>query len=138
VGFFKRKAYGVVAQEREMESAPPEVNEIIDDLIERGVLEDEPVEPHPLRSENYEPRFPRLSVTRRVLGHITPEVDHDDLGPRNTLNALTVGLISDPHTEISYPEQVQPYLDDLVESGLVSEHAGTYQVTEAGWRELTN
>jgi hypothetical protein len=95
-------------------------------------------EPHPLRSENYEPRFPRLSVARRVLGHITPEVDHDDLGPRNTLNALTVGLISDPHTEISYPEQVQPYLDDLVESGLVSEHAGTYQVTEAGWRELTN
>jgi hypothetical protein len=128
MGFFKRRPV-----EAEFVEAEPVVE------LEPAVEPAPPVaEPHPLRSENYEPRFPRLSVTRRVLGHITPEVDHDDLGPRNTLNALTVGLISDPHTEISYPEQVQPYLDDLVESGLVSEHAGTYQVTEAGWRELTN
>lgn len=105
-----------------------------------AVIEDIPVvtEPHPLHGENYEPHFPRLSVTRRVLGHITPEVDRDDLGPRNTLHALRIGLISDPHTEISYPEQVPPYLDALVKSGLVSEDDGVYTVTEAGRRELTN
>lgn len=101
-------------------------------------LEPAPLEPHPLYGENYEPHFPRLSVTRRVLGHITPEVDRDDLGPRNTLHALTVGLISDPHTEIDYPEQVGPYLNALVVAGLVSEHDGVYTVTEAGRRELTN
>jgi hypothetical protein len=94
---------------------------------------------HELYGANYEPVFPRLSVTRRVLGHITPEVDRDDLGPRNTLHALTVGLISDPHTEIHYQEQVAPYLNDLVASGLVSlDGAGTYAVTEAGLRELMN
>ena len=98
----------------------------------------EDTEPHPLRSQNYEPVFPRTSVTRRVLAHITPEVDRTDLGPRNTLPALTAGLISDDHTEIAHPEQVQPYLDALVAAGLVSEHAGTYQVTDAGWRELMN
>jgi hypothetical protein len=134
MGFFKRRDPQAVVEGEPLVSVGP-VNVWAEGT--EPVVEPKP-EPHPLRSENYEPRFPRLSVTRRVLGHITPEVDHDDLGPRNTLNALTVGLISDPHTEISYPEQVQPYLDDLVESGLVSEHAGTYQVTEAGWRELTN
>lgn len=98
----------------------------------------EVTEPHELYGENYEPHFPRTSVTRRVLGHITPEVDRDDLGPRNTLHALTVGLIADPHTEIDYPEQVPPYLAKLVDSGLVTEKDGVYTVTEAGWRELMN
>lgn len=93
---------------------------------------------HPLYGANYEPVFPRLSVTRRVLGHITPEIDKQELGPRNTLRALTAGLIADPHTEISYPEQVPPYLDDLVRTGLASEADGVYAVTEAGWRELMN
>lgn len=97
-----------------------------------------PVEQHPLRSENYEPVFPRLSTTRRVLGHITPEVDKDHLGPRNTLPALTAGLIADPHTDIRYPHEVPRFLKDLADAGLVAEASGVYIVTEAGLRELTN
>lgn len=98
----------------------------------------EPVRVDPLRSLHYEPKFPRTSVTRRVLGHITPEVDRSEYGPRNTLRALTFALIADDHTEISYPEQVPPYLEDLVRSGLVVETQGTYSITDAGWRELAN
>lgn len=93
---------------------------------------------HPLHSLNYEPRFPRISTTRRVLGHITEELDRTDLGPRNTLPALTFALIADDHTDIHYPEQVPPFLDDLVEAGLASELDGVYTVTEAGQRELMN
>jgi hypothetical protein len=91
-----------------------------------------------LRSLNYEPVFPRTSVTRRVLGHITDEVDKTELGPRNSLAAITAGVIADPHTEIHHEEQVPPYLDAIVDSGLATFHAGVYTVTEAGWRELMN
>ena len=111
----------------------------LSDLVVEPEPTVEPVtEPHPLYGENYEPHFPRLSITRRVLGHITPEVDRDDLGPRNTIPALTAALIADDHTEISYPEHVRPHLEALIKAGLVTEHAGTYQVTDAGWRELMN
>jgi hypothetical protein len=118
VGFFKRSPAPVEIAEPEFrKQAPTE---------------------HPLRSVNYEPVFPRTSVHRRVLGHITPEVDRDDLGPRNTLEALTYALIHDDHTEIGYPEHVPAYLDALVNAGLATEQDGVYAVTEAGWRELMN
>jgi hypothetical protein len=131
MGFFKRKdpqpAVGI--------------SDIVDGLVDAGVLQEEPEplpEPHPLHSLNYEPVFPRTSVTRRVLGHITDEVDKTELGPRNSLKAITAGVIADPHTEIHHAEQVQPYLDAIVDSGLATFHAGVYTVTEAGWRELMN
>lgn len=117
-------------------------NRVPDVLPTAVPLEPEPdalePEPHPLRSENYEPVFPRTSTARRVLGHITDEVDRSELGPRNTAHAIAAGVIRDPHTDIHHEEQLQPFLDALVDTGLASEHEGVYTITEAGWRELMN
>lgn len=101
-----------------------------------------------------EVKFPRLSFARRVLGHVTDEVDETAYGPRNTLAALTRGLTMDRHTtnpsnpdaerfDITHStleQQIQGVLDQLIalgEAGLVSQHAdGSYHVTEAGHTEL--
>lgn len=96
--------------------------------------QEEPDE-HPV---GFAPLFPRLGTHRRVLGHVTPEVDRTAYGPRNTLPALTYALVRDDETDISYPEQIPQYLADLVQAGLLTEADGTYTVTDRGWQELTN
>lgn len=99
---------------------------------------------HPCQVEGYEPHFDRLSTTRRVLGHVTDEVDVDALGPRNTLSALAYGLATDANTAISgdpdeVASEVQEHLDALTEAGLLNVRKnGSYEVTAAGLTELRN
>lgn len=89
-------------------------------------------------SEEYEPKFDRLSVQRRVLMHVTDE-EHVGRGPRNTADRLTQELAEDPYTEFGEDNDSQEYLDDLEASGLVEKRDdGTYGVTEAGHYELTH
>lgn len=100
-------------------------------------------------------KFDRLSVERRVLGHVTDEVDTTALGPRNTLAALTYALVRDRNTThaaggnprfevdgMSVAESAQAvldYLDDLKDAGLlVQRDDGSYEVTEDGLTELRN
>ncbi len=88
--------------------------------------------------EDYEPHFDRLSVERRVLGHVT-EDDHVGRGPRNTIDRLRLELEEDPNTRYGGSvEQLQDYLDALEEAGLVEQADGVYAVTEAGRVELAN
>ena len=98
--------------------------------------------------------FDRLSVERRVLGHITDEVDADALGPRNTLAALTYALMRDPNTTrpVGRPkldidgatlEQVATLVDEhlqrLVAAGLAAQREdGSFELTEAGHTELAS
>jgi len=97
-------------------------------------------------------KFPRTSVERRVLGHVTDEVDLTALGPRNTLAALTYALVRDRNTTHPAGENakldtdgattaqsaqlVLEHLQRLEDEGLVEEDAGHYTVTDAGWTEL--
>jgi hypothetical protein len=86
--------------------------------------------------EEYEPKFDRLSTTRRVLGHVTDE-DHVGMGPRNTPERLAYELAGDPYTNFDQGDDVQEHLDDLEAAGLVQKREdGTYAVTEAGTYEL--
>lgn len=99
--------------------------------------------------------FDRLSIERRVLGHITDEVDFSPLGPRNTLAALTQALMTDRHTTNPPPGQprldvdgltvaevaqaILEHLDRLVDAGLVEQLADeSYVLTEDGVRELAS
>lgn len=99
--------------------------------------------------------FDRLSVERRVLGHITEDVDQSWIGPRNTLAALTQALMTDRHTTSPPPglprldvdgvsvaevaQTVLEHLERLVDAGLVEQHAdGSYALTDAGVHELAN
>jgi hypothetical protein len=99
----------------------------------------------PRQVPGYEPKFPRLSTTRRVLGHVTDEVDQSALGPRNTLTALAYALWRDDNTpeiggELSDATvATKEHLDQLVGAGLVEDRGdGSYGVTDAGWVELHN
>ena len=97
----------------------------------------------------------RLSVERRVLGHITDEVEFTALGSRNTLAALTYSLMRDRNTTNAPPpnpsldikgksvgEVAQAILDiltDLVSKGLAEvREDGAYALTELGHTELAN
>lgn len=90
-------------------------------------------------TDEYTPKFDRLGVERRVLGHVTDE-DHLGRGPRNTLARLDQELIEDPHTSYAgNVEQLQRYVDDLVDAGLLAAREdGSYAVTDAGLFELTH
>lgn len=98
-------------------------------------------------------KFDRLSVERRVLGHVTDEVDQTPLGPRNTLAAITYALMTDRNT--TRPQGGQPrletegqttaqiaqavldHLSRLVDAGLVEVNDdGEYALTDAGHLEL--
>ncbi len=95
-------------------------------------------EGHPDAVEDYEPHFDRMGTTRRVLAFIT---DEEHLGTvRNTPEALAQELNDDPYTNYDGdPEELQEYLDKLVEAGLVNARDdGTYEVTQAGRVELAN
>lgn len=100
-------------------------------------------------------KFPRLSVERRVLGHITDETDGSPLGARNTLAALTEALMRDPNTTrprggmaealpIDRPLEdtathILAMLTALTDAGLVEQREdGSYQVTDAGHVELAS
>lgn len=88
--------------------------------------------------EEYEPKFDRLSTTRRVLGHISDE-DHVGMGPRNTPKRLAYELAGDPYTDFSEDDDVQEHLDELEEAGLVQKREDdTYAVTEDGTYELNH
>lgn len=97
--------------------------------------------------------FPRLSVERRVLGYITDEVDVIQIGPRNTLAAITYALMTDRQT--TNPPEGTPRLETegkdaaviiedvlgkltaLIDAGLVEQRQDqSYAVTEAGQAEL--
>jgi hypothetical protein len=93
---------------------------------------------NPLAVEDYEPQFDRLSVERRVLGHVT-DLDHSGRGPRNTPQRLSQELAEDPNTAFDFGEDVQGYLDDLEAHGLLARREdGSYEVTQAGQVELAN
>jgi hypothetical protein len=95
---------------------------------------------NPLAQDDYEPEFERLSVERRVLGHITDQ-EHVGRGPRNTVERLAQELAEDPWTDIGFGQEdsVQEYLNDLETHGLIEKRAdGTYALTEAGEIELAN
>ena len=88
--------------------------------------------------EEYEPKFERSGVHRRVLMHVTDE-EHVGRGPRNTASRLTQELVEDPYTQFGLGDGAQEYLDDLEASGLVQKRDdGTYGLTEAGHYELTH
>lgn len=88
--------------------------------------------------EDYEPKFDRLSTERRVLGHVTDD-DHVGRGPRNTVDRLALELQEDPNTRYGgNVEQLQGYLDDLEEAGLIEQSDGVYTVTGDGQTELAN
>lgn len=99
--------------------------------------------------------FPRLSTERRLLGHITDEVDITAFGPRNTLSALTYALMTDRNTTnppeslprlnvdgvtvVAVAQTVLDMLGALVEAGLVEDRGdGSYAVTGAGADELAH
>jgi hypothetical protein len=94
---------------------------------------------HPDQVEDYEPHFDRASIQRRVLGYITDD-DHVGRGPRNTADRLNQELDEDPFSPyVADDDDVQAYLDELVEAGLVEDRGdGTYGVTEPGRIELVN
>lgn len=111
------------------------------------VVQPEPETPegelHPSQVEGYEPKFDRLSVTRRVLGHVTDEVDVSALGPRNGLEALAYAIATDAHTPvhgtpIEVAPEVQKHLDLLVEAELLQRRGNVYALTDAGLTELRN
>jgi hypothetical protein len=100
-------------------------------------------------------KLDRLSVERRVLGHITDEVDRTHLGPRNTLAALTYALVTDEntvHPPAGLPRleaadegleaaltAVQAILEHLAELALVKVRAdGSWVLTKLGHLELAN
>jgi hypothetical protein len=90
--------------------------------------------------EGYEPVLDRLSVERRVLGHITDE-HHAGRGPRNTFARLDQELGEDPHTdyEEGNVDRLDAMLAELIDEGLVEERDnGTYGLTDAGFTELAN
>lgn len=111
---------------------------------------------------DYEPHFDRLGGARRLLGHITDEVDDHRVGPRNTIPALALDLATEPSsTQFPHPsttalrlngvnvelpegtrtteQQVEELLERLIAAGLVERRdGGTYAVTDAGWIELRN
>lgn len=99
--------------------------------------------------------FPRLSLERRVLGHVTDEVDETEFGPRNTLAALTRALMTDRNTTnpatpehgrldverpvVDVAQSVLDVLAALQAAGLVSQREdGSYAVTDAGRVELSS
>jgi hypothetical protein len=102
-----------------------------------------------------ESKFPRLSLERRVLGHVSDEVDETEFGPRNTLAALTRALMTDRNT-INVPtsdhgsldvsgtvaETAQRVLDVLTAlegAGLVVQRGDdSYALTDDGVKELTD
>ena len=93
---------------------------------------------HPDQVEGYEPKFPRESMQRRALGHVTDE-DHLGRGPRNTAARLQQELVEDVNSPFEDDDDVQELLDDLEASGLVQQDDdGVYRVTDAGQVELAN
>lgn len=93
---------------------------------------------HPSQVEGYEPKFDRLGTQRRVLAFITDE-DHMGRGPRNTVERLSLDVSEDPYTRYAGNfDQMQGYLQELEEAGLVAQTDGVYSVTDAGMTELVN
>jgi hypothetical protein len=96
--------------------------------------------------------YPRLSLERRVLGHVTDEVDETEFGPRNTLMSLTRALMTDRNTinpptsdhgkldvsgsVVDTAQKVLDVLEDLTSKGLVQQTDGVYALTDAGHKEL--
>lgn len=103
-----------------------------------------------------ESKFPRLSVQRRVLAHISDEVDETEFGPRNTLASLTRALMTDRNTinpptsdhgkldvngktVVEIAQQVLDHLEELIAAGLVEQHDDeTYRLTDAGHAEIND
>lgn len=97
----------------------------------------------------------RESVERRVLGHVTDEVDRDALGPRNTLAAIYHAVSTDRNTtnppndkprlnldglDVAQALQVvHDILEHLVTVGLLEQREDTsYALTDLGHYELAN
>lgn len=123
---------------------PDEIDQELAEMTAQAQPETPEGELHPCQVAGYEPHFDRLGVTRRVLGHVTDEVDVDAVGPRNTLEALSYGLATDANTPLhgtstEVAPEVQEHLDSLVEAGLLKVRKdGSYEVTAAGLTELRN
>lgn len=100
-------------------------------------------------------KLDRLSVERRVLGHITDEVEFAALGSRNTLAALTYSLVRDRNTTNAPPPnpslsidgkstadvagEILAILGVLEGHGLIARREdGSYELTEAGRTELAS
>lgn len=97
----------------------------------------------------------RLSIERRVLGHITDEVEHSAIGSRNTLAALTYSISRDLNTtnpkDPTLPrlstegglggiaQRIAEHIETLVGHGLVEKRDdGSYALTDAGHKELSS
>ena len=102
---------------------------------------------NPLAREDYEHKFEPLSVTHRVLAHITDLVDGPSGSrPRNTVDAMAFSLIAEPAAPgISGPTlelaeaQVQTEVDKLTDAGFVIQRDdGTLALTDDGKIELSN
>lgn len=114
---------------------------------------------HPDQDPEYEPLFDRSGARRRLLMHVTDEVDVtateqnatarlvpiEALGPRNTPEALAYALARDPASPSFQPRfdealaRVFDLLGDLDAAGLVKRRDdGSYALTGAGWHELRN
>ena len=89
--------------------------------------------------QDYEPVLDRYSIERRVLGYIT-DMEHGGTGPRNTVQALAIWVAHDEHAPIynGDEDEMQEYVDTLVDAGLVVEEDDRYRLTEAGLVELVN
>jgi hypothetical protein len=102
-----------------------------------------------------EVKFDRLSIERRVLGHITDDVEHTVLGARNTLAALTYSIMRDRNTThapapnpsldidgkslVEVAQTIHEHVGKLTDAGLVAQREdGSYALTEAGHKELAS
>lgn len=126
----------------------------------RAGLSDEQIKTLGVAAVDYDPRVPRESIERRVLGHISDE-QHVGRGPRNTIPRLALELAEDPATMgvgqvvdvgvqgeppkwrwVSHEgdiDRIDAMVRTLVKVGLVERRGdGTLAVTEAGRVELAN
>jgi hypothetical protein len=119
---------------------------------------DEMRQSHPFLLDEYEPVFPRTSLTRHVLSNVTDE-EHFNNTPRNTADQIGLFMATDPIEDMLQPQQavedpenpgtysltdhpteiVQRELDKLAEKGLIEKRDdGSYVLTRDGWIEILN
>jgi len=93
--------------------------------------------------QDYERVLDPYSLERRVLGYIT-DMEHGGTGPRNTVETLAIWVARDEYAfdDTGHYEgdedEMQGYVDELVDAGLVIEEDDRYKLTEAGLVELVN
>lgn len=114
---------------------------------------------HPDQVEGYEAKFDRVGTHRRVMAHVSDEVDItksdqnaarflvplEALGARNTVEAIAFATARDENTPgipqdyKAAVDQVENYLNDLEGAGLIEKRAdGTYVLTADGRIEGSN